>query len=127
MPSQAKTVNQMGNQNEQCIQYSLDCHRICQETIMYCLDRGGDYASALHIRVLLDCADICLTNASFIIRASDKHSTISSSCAETCLHCAEVCEVFADDECMKSCAAACRRCAEYCQLMVANTAQISKV
>src|SRR5215510_8189500 len=80
---------------------------------------GGRYAEAAHLRLLADCADICQTSASFLMRGSERHASVCAVCAEICTRCAEQCERFADDEWMKVCATACRHCAESCQTMSA--------
>src|SRR5450830_1628598 len=49
-----------------CIQECTNCHGICVETITHCLEMGGKHAEAAHIRLLLDCAEICQTSANFI-------------------------------------------------------------
>lgn len=126
MPTQARTIQQLGNQIEQCIEQCQQCQRVCLETITYCRELGGAHAESGQFRLLFDCAEICQTAADFMLRNSDLHATVCSSCAEVCLHCAVACEQFGDDERMKVCAAACRRCAEHCQLMVLNATATGK-
>ena len=110
---------QMSEEMRQCIQACSDCHRICMETVNYCLQQGGTHAEAAHIRLLLDCAEICRTSADFMIRGSDLHGRTCAVCAEVCERCAEDCERFGDDAQMKACAETCRRCAESCRRMAA--------
>lgn len=126
MPTQARTIQQMGNQIEQCIAQCQQCQRICLETITYGQELGGAHAESSQLRLLLDCAEICQTTAGFMLRNSDLQATVCSSCAEVCLRCAMACEQFGDDERLKACAAACRRCAEFCQLMVLNATATGK-
>ena len=102
---------------EQCINNCLGCHRICEETAAYCTQMGGKHAEATHLRLLLDCAQICITSADFMTRLSDLHPQVCGVCAQACTHCAESCEQFGDDAQMKECAETCRRCAESCQQM----------
>jgi hypothetical protein len=108
---------QMNGAMEQCIRDCLDCHRVCLETVTYCLQQGGRHTEAAHIRLLLDCAEICQTSANFMIRGSDLHGRTCAVCAEVCRRCAEACEGFGDDRQMRRCAEACRRCAESCRQM----------
>lgn len=54
---------------KECIDNCLECQGICLETVMYCLQKGGAHADAAHIRLVLDCADICRTSADFLLRA----------------------------------------------------------
>ncbi len=101
-----------------CIQNCQDCHRACLQTLAYCLRQGGRHAEPDHLRLLMDCADICLTSAAFMIRGSDLHGRTCGVCAEVCERCAEECERLAEgDEMMTRCAEVCRRCAESCRRM----------
>lgn len=108
----------MDEQMQTCIQECLACHRICLETVTYCLEQGGRHADLDHIRLLLDCAEICETSANFMLRGSDLHPMTCEVCAEICAECAEDCESFDGDDRMQNCAQICRRCSEICQTMV---------
>jgi hypothetical protein len=104
-------------QMQECIDNCQRCHAICVETTTHCLEKGGRHAEAGHIRLLLDCAQICATSADFMLRGSDLHARTCGVCAEVCARCAESCERMADDEMMRRCAEECRRCAESCRKM----------
>lgn len=101
---------------ESCIAECKNCHDVCLETVAHCLEMGGDYAEVNHIRLLLDCAEICQTSANFMVRGSDLHGYTCATCAEVCERCARECDRF-DDDFMKQCAEACRSCAESCRKM----------
>ena len=107
---------QMGGGMQECIQNCLDCHRICLETVQQCLQMGGKHAEANHIRMLLDCAQICITSADFMSRGSEFHGLTCGVCAEICQRCADECERIGGDF-MQRCAEICRRCAESCRQM----------
>lgn len=102
---------------QSCIAACTDCHRLCLETVTHCLGRGGEHAAEAHIRLLLDCAEICQAAANFMIRGSEQHVRICAVCAEICERCARDCERFGDDAHMQRCAEACRECAESCRQM----------
>jgi len=113
-----KQAQQMSREEmERCIQNCLDCRRICMETIGYCLQMGGRHSEPAHIRLLIDCAEICQTSADFMIRHSELHTSSCALCAEVCEACAEDCAQFLGDERMAACADMCRRCAESCRKM----------
>jgi hypothetical protein len=97
---------------QQCIQNCLDCHRICLETVAYCLKMGGKHADPEHISLLLNCAEICQTSAKFMISGTDLHKLTCGVCAEVCARCA-------DSVRMKACVEACRRCVQSCRQMAA--------
>jgi hypothetical protein len=101
----------------QCIDECVRCHEVCLSTIPYCLEQGSEHAEEAHIVLLQDCAEICRTNADFMLRGSDEHERVCAACAAICRHCADDCDRLSDDEVMRACAEACRRCAEFCDRM----------
>jgi hypothetical protein len=102
---------------QQCIQACLECSRSCLETVTYCLRKGGRHAEERHVRLLLDCAEICQTSANFMLRGSELHGRTCFACAEVCERCAESCAAMGDDAMMRACADMCRRCEESCRKM----------
>ena len=111
------TLHHVNQEMQQCIQNCLDCHSICLNTVNYCLQQGGDHATADHISLMLDCADICQTSANFMLRHSPLHMRTCGVCAEVCDMCTMDCQRFANDAQMQACADVCRRCAESCRQM----------
>lgn len=102
---------------EQCRKHCLDCHHVCLETAMrHCLQSGGKHTEPVHFRLMLNCAEMCQTNANFILSSSDLHILTCGVCAEICRRCAESCEALGE---MDACVQACRACAESCDRMVA--------
>lgn len=83
-----------------------------------CLHEGGDHADPHHIRLLMDCENICHTSEDFMLRGSDLHGLVCGVCAEVCDRCADDCAKL-DGEHMKKCADACRKCAASCRTMAA--------
>lgn len=104
-----------------CIQECQNCHDVCLETIHHCLELGGDHAEPNHIRLLMDCVEICQTSANFMLRMSDLHTETCRACAAVCERCAQDCERFEEDEMMQQCARACRSCAQSCRKMAKMT------
>lgn len=102
---------------QECVQECHRCHDICLETISHCLELGGKHAEPNHIRLLMDCAEICQTSANFMLRMSDFHGQTCGVCAQVCESCAEDCERFSDDDMIQRCAEACRSCARSCTEM----------
>lgn len=98
-----------------CIDRCIECHKVCLETATHCLEHGGEHAEASHLRLLLDCADICHTSAQFMLRGSDLHVETCAVCADVCERCAEACAQFGNDEQMRQCADVCRACADSCR------------
>ncbi|MBH8555611.1 four-helix bundle copper-binding protein [Nostocaceae cyanobacterium CENA357] len=116
------TLNKLNRDMQQCIQNCLDCHSICLNSVAYCLQKGGRHAEPAHIRLMLDCAEICNTCANFMLRGSDLHARTCGVCAEICQRCADNCDRMGDDAQMKACADMCRRCADSCRQMAMATA-----
>lgn len=117
-PARAGTKTSKQTTMEECAQNCHECAETCLETVNYCLQKGGEHAKAEHIRLLLDCAEICDTSHNFIARESELHGTVCNVCAEICERCAESCEMIGgNDEQMKKCAEVCRKCADSCRQM----------
>lgn len=96
---------------------SQECHDVCLDVLVkHCLALGGDHAEQEHVRLMLDCIQICQANADFMRRDSDYAAQVAQACAEVCDACAESCERF-DSQQMKRCAEICRKCAEECRGM----------
>ncbi|RYZ90162.1 MAG: four-helix bundle copper-binding protein [Moraxellaceae bacterium] len=98
-----------------CIDNCLNCHKTCLKTAMnHCLTMGGEHVEAGHFRLMLDCAKICETSASFQLSGSQFSADVCSVCAEICTACANSCEDIGE---MDECVAACRECAQSCTEM----------
>jgi hypothetical protein len=109
--------NQMNAAMQECIQNCKDCHAVCVQTVLYCLQQGGPHAESGHLQALLDCAQMCQTSEDFMLRSSPLHSQTCGVCAQACLRCAQSCEQFGSDQQMQTCVQLCRRCAQSCQEM----------
>lgn len=116
-------AHQIDPQVHECVDRCQSCQAICLETVNHCLEIGGKHAEAEHIRMLLACAEICDTNARFMLLGSKQHARTCEVCAEVCKACAKDCERFGDDDLMRQCAEVCRRCAESCRQMAGTTAR----
>ncbi|MTJ49635.1 four-helix bundle copper-binding protein [Dolichospermum sp. UHCC 0259] len=118
MAIQQLNLQQVNQEIQQCIQNCLDCHSICLNTVTtYCVDQGSMHTESDHIRIMLDCAEICQISANFMLRNSNFHVRSCAICAEICDRCADNCNRFGDDFQMKACADMCRCCAESCRQM----------
>jgi hypothetical protein len=106
---------------EQCIENCTRCQRICLETAARHF-RGEDRATKGregHVRLLLDCAEICQTSANFMVRGSELHGQTCAACAAVCERCAEECDKLGEDPHLAACAEICRACAQTCREMAA--------
>ena len=113
----------MGEEMQRCIQLCQDCHARCVQVMTHCLTLAGRHAAPAHIRLLMDCAQLCTVTADFMARESGFHDRTCTLCAELCRRCAESCEEIAgDDQLVKQCAESCRRCAESCERMASHRA-----
>lgn len=98
-----------------CIDECLKCHVICLSMATgFCLTKGGVHAAPAHIRVMLDCAQICATTADFMARGSAYHVALCLLCADICDACAKSCAGMSG---MEACLATCRACAKSCRDM----------
>ncbi len=116
----AMATTQSEQEMDKCARQCGECQDECERTIQHCLEMGGPHAAADHIRLMMDCAQICATSHDFMTRRSDLHGHTCAACAAVCEACAADCERLAGgDEAMKRCAETCRRCAEMCRKMSA--------
>ena len=92
------------------------CHDLCVETIGYCLSMGGRHADPAHVKLMMDCAEICQTTADFMLRDSSLYRAVCAVCADVCEACAGSCAALDGAE-MAACTEACRRCAAACRAM----------
>jgi len=99
----------------------LECHTRCLEAATY-LSTSGHRVEATQIRLLFNCAALCLTSASLLRGGSDVAGRASGACAEVCERCAGLCDQYGDDAAMRACAEACRRCADACRRLAAMAA-----
>ena len=108
-------MQNLSSEMQQCIQNALDCHATCLHMLSnHCLEAGGKHVEPKHFKLMLDCAQICITSADFMLRQSDHHQHICAECAEICTACADSCEAVGD---MQTCVDACRKCAASCGAM----------
>lgn len=111
------THTMMDERMRECVDECHACHDSCTETVTHCLQTGGKHAEVSHIRLLMDCAEICQISANFMLRMSDSHAQVCGVCADICEQCAQECDRFGDDEMMMQCAETCRSCAQSCREM----------
>jgi hypothetical protein len=108
---------------QKCIQLCRECHAMCTQTIAHCLKLGGRHATPDHIRLMVDCAQMCATSADYMLRESPIHDRICRLCSDLCKQCGKDCEqVAGDDQMVKQCADMCRRCAGSCERMASKVA-----
>ena len=113
----------ISQETQSCISECLNCHGVCLETIAHCLQMGGKHAEAVHIALLQDCAQICITSADFMLRGSQYHGQTCGVCAAVCEACAQSCDQLSEggaNDFMARCAEACRRCAKSCRQMAGS-------
>lgn len=94
-----------------------ECHDECLDTLVnHCLQEGGEHVEQHHVKLMMDCIQICQTSADFIHRNSDYAAAVAEACAKVCDACADSCEEY-DSAKMRQCAKKCRECAEHCRSM----------
>src|SRR3546814_3536084 len=81
---------------QSCIELCQKCHDTCLETLVgHCLPMGGKRVEQAHVRLMLDCIDICRTSADFMRRSSPMHTLTCAAFAELCEACAKRCAAVA--------------------------------
>ncbi|ALB42226.1 MULTISPECIES: four-helix bundle copper-binding protein [unclassified Anabaena] len=107
----------MTNEMQICVNACMECHKMCLETMTYCMTKGGKYMDITMMIMLRDCAEMCMMCTNMMMAGSEFSDRTCMLCAEMCDRCAITCEKMSDDSKMMECAAACRRCAESCRSM----------
>jgi hypothetical protein len=74
--------HQISGERRECIQLCTACHNVCVETLDHELRLGGSHAAADHVRLLLDCAQLCATSDDVMLRCAE----VCRQCAACCLH-----------------------------------------
>ncbi|ABI59576.1 protein of unknown function DUF326 [Nitrosomonas eutropha C91] len=105
----------INSEMQSCINACNRCHQTClHEAMTHCLESGGKHVAPDHMRLMLNCAEICQTSANFMLSNSSLSSQVCRVCAEVCDACAKSCEQVGDmDECINTC----RECADSCHQM----------
>ena len=108
-------MHAMDEETQRCVDLCQECHRVCLHMVMHhCLESGGAHVAPPHVRLMLNCAEICQTAAYFLLSGSELHHLTCGVCAEVCEKCADDCERL---DGMEQCVAVCRRCATSCRAM----------
>lgn len=113
-------MHELNHAMRHCIANCTESHSVCTETITHCLEVGGAHAESSHVRLLIDCAEICSISAAFMLRGSPTHKRICGICADICEQCAKECERFTEDARMQHCANLCHSCSHSCREMALN-------
>jgi hypothetical protein len=99
-----------------CIESASEAYTVCTETLTHCLHGDGELGDARHLRLLIDCAEICQTAENALLRASELSQLLATVCIEACEKCAESCRALdGSDEQLALCAEVCLRCADRCR------------
>ncbi|MDP2345131.1 MAG: four-helix bundle copper-binding protein [Deltaproteobacteria bacterium] len=98
----------------ECIDRCLAGFRECEVNVPRSVDKGH---AVEHVRLLLDCAEICRASAGFLMRESEHHALICNVCAQLCEDCAQSCLAFHGDVDLERCADVCQTCVESCRAM----------
>ena len=102
-----------------CLELCENCYRVCLQTVIHALQPHDRPFHESHLRLLMDCANICRTCADFLLSGSDFHDCGCRACARICEHCAEFCGERRDDAQMRAGEQACLRCNESCAQLAA--------
>ena len=81
---QAPMAMAMAGDMKACIDECRASHQVCVETARYCLDTGSAHVASAHLRLLIDCAEVCQATANAMLRDSVVHKTLCSACADIC-------------------------------------------
>ena len=110
-------MHHLSQEMQACIDTCTRCHQVCLSMAMnHCLEVGGEHVAKEHFTLMMACAEICRTSATFMLIGSQHHQHVCRECAEICEECAADCERL---DGMEECVEACRACAASCRQMAA--------
>ena len=115
MSQQPSDESMLSSQMADCVQDCLNSHAVCLDTAMSLLQKGNNYADP--VRILLDCSELCATNAHFMMRNSPVSGSLFQACAQVCNHCAEVCDEIGENDCANACRASATSCEQMAKLI----------
>jgi hypothetical protein len=99
-----------------CVEATSDCYSACTETLTYSLDSGIDLFDQRHLRLLIDCCEVCQTAQNILLRASELSMMLAAVCVEACEKVADHCrQLDASDEQLAACAEVCDHTADCCR------------
>ena len=70
--------------------------------------------------LILDCASMCQTTGTALLRGGDQYRLLIEACMRICELCARRCEAFASDPQFRACVVRCRRCAQSCRELIGS-------
>lgn len=99
----------------------METYRICHQTAAYCIDSGGDLATLTRLKAFDDCAEVNLTLANFLLRASEHSMKLAALCRDISAACARAIEdVEHGDGQLRAAYAACQRSHHACKELVGD-------
>lgn len=105
----------MSHHLEECIEKCWSCRNTCQKTLFnHCLYEGGVHVAPEHVKLMVDCIQICQMAADFMVRNSPNHKELCRVCADICQKCGESCAKIVDEN-MEKCSEVCFECARICK------------
>jgi hypothetical protein len=99
----------------QCIDATSNCYTVCTETLTYSLNGVGLLSESEHVRLLIDCCEVCQTTQNTLLRGSDLGLMLTAVCVEACEKVAESCRRVDGDEQLLACAETCDQTADCCR------------
>ncbi|MGZ3806423.1 MAG: four-helix bundle copper-binding protein, partial [Pseudobdellovibrionaceae bacterium] len=81
-----------------CIRNCFSTHRVCLETLHYCLTQKRTHFQGRHIALLEMCAEACELAAKAMIADIQFHRQSCVLAFELSLACAEECEKYVEDQ-----------------------------
>jgi Domain of Unknown Function (DUF326) len=103
-----------------CIEACYECSQACNACADDCLSEPDVADLVKCIRLNEDCSDMCIVAGRVANRQTEYDANVTravlEACIQTCISCAEECDLHADHhEHCRICAEACRRCEQACR------------
>jgi hypothetical protein len=106
-------MDRFSEQTKACMQALLHCHSVCLSTGMTrYLEASHEHKRPQHLRLILDCAAVCILTSDLLAHKSQFHARFCALCAEVCETCFKDCQQLGG---LEDCAEACRSAASHCR------------
>lgn len=100
---------------ERCIDALQACYAVCMRSVSYGYVKESGPLQEEHVRLMIDCAEMCQTAANFLIRESDHYLRICREAAEICKDLVSSCEGV---DGMEGILSICDECVSACRVIV---------
>jgi len=116
MAREERSHVQISQEARDCIEATSATYTVSAETFHYCLAGDEGLRDPRHLRLLIDCGEVCQTAQNSLLRGSELSVMLAAVCVEACESLAESCRALdGSDDQLTRCAEQCDEAANCCR------------